>query len=247
MMQEKTTTPAQLWVGQPAVVEQAVQEYLQQIFCAEAACGVCSVCKRIAARSYHGVYWLAPEKNQYTKADCEIIAHTSSFMLEEGEQLFFIITAAELLTPAVANSLLKVIEEPPRGYHFIFCTERPRMLLPTILSRCVVSVLGAQERAELVPKFLHFFKEPAHTQLVPFAKFFETAAVTEQMTSLLLDELVLFWRNVAHEGGQRALVAQLMVQQLMDAYQMLPMPGGAKLFWRNLLFKLVTRAEGVSA
>ena len=88
-MLKKSIAPAQLWVGQPRVVEQAVERYTQQIFCERSACGNCSICKRIATRQYHGVWWLMPEKNQYTKADCEIIAHKSSFMLEEGEHLFY--------------------------------------------------------------------------------------------------------------------------------------------------------------
>jgi len=238
-MFNKNIAPAQLWVGQPHVVEQALEPYTQQIFCESSGCGSCSICKRIATRSYHGVCWLTPEKNQYTKADCEIIAHKSSFMLEEGEHLFFIITAAELLTSVTAHSLLKVIEEPPRGYHFIFCAERPGMILPTIVSRCITSMFATEERVELVPQFLHFFKNPAHTQLGACAKFFETAALSEQMTTLLLDELLLFWRAQYHEGGQKSLYASQVIQQLLDAYQLLPMPGGAKLFWRNLFLKLV--------
>ena len=73
------------------------------------------------------------------------------------------------------------------------------MILPTIVSRCITSTFEAEERVELVPQFLHFFKEPAHTQLGAFAKFFETAALSEQMTTLLLDALLLFWRDQYHE------------------------------------------------
>ena len=42
-----------------------------------------------------------------------------------------------------ANSLLKVLEEPPEHTSLILLTENPQELLPTIRSRAVVHRLGA--------------------------------------------------------------------------------------------------------
>lgn len=234
-------SPAQLWVGSPFQLHQQVVQYLQTLWCKNTACGSCSTCRHIAQQQHHSICWMAPEKAQYTKADCEIIAHKSSFMLEPGEQFFFIIPSAELLTPACANSLLKVIEEPPQGYHFIFLAERPRMLLPTIISRCVVTMIDSEERELLAPQFLQLFKEPHHSKLALFTKSYEAAAITEQMTSLLLDELLLFWRDACgemHDSVQRDC-AHRRASYIIDAYQRLPMPGSAKLFWRNLFIKMI--------
>jgi DNA polymerase-3 subunit delta' len=48
-----------------------------------------------------------------------------------------------------ANSLLKVLEEPPEHTSIILLTENPQELLPTIRSRAVVHRLGALPATEL--------------------------------------------------------------------------------------------------
>ena len=48
-----------------------------------------------------------------------------------------------------ANSLLKVLEEPPEHTSLILLTENPQELLPTIRSRAVVHRLGALAAADL--------------------------------------------------------------------------------------------------
>jgi DNA polymerase-3 subunit delta' len=47
-----------------------------------------------------------------------------------------IIQPAEAMNPATANSLLKMLEEPPSSTLFILITNNRMRLLPTILSRC---------------------------------------------------------------------------------------------------------------
>ncbi len=46
-----------------------------------------------------------------------------------------IVSDADKLNPASANAMLKTLEEPRPGVHFILTTSRPRALLDTILSR----------------------------------------------------------------------------------------------------------------
>lgn len=48
-----------------------------------------------------------------------------------------IVHPAETLYPNAANSLLKILEEPPPAVVFILVSHRPTLLLPTIRSRCV--------------------------------------------------------------------------------------------------------------
>ena len=50
-----------------------------------------------------------------------------------------------------ANSLLKVLEEPPEYANLILLTTNPGELLPTIRSRCVIFALGALRISELEP------------------------------------------------------------------------------------------------
>jgi DNA polymerase-3 subunit delta' len=50
----------------------------------------------------------------------------------------FIIDKAETLTPAAQNTLLKTIEEPAAYGIFLFLAASGQMLLPTVLSRCII-------------------------------------------------------------------------------------------------------------
>ncbi len=60
----------------------------------------------------------------------------------EAPRKIFIFTAANFMKEA-ANSLLKVLEEPPDTVHLIILAENPGELLPTIRSRCALVRLGA--------------------------------------------------------------------------------------------------------
>ncbi len=66
----------------------------------------------------------------------------------EAPRSIAIFTAATFMKEA-ANSLLKVLEEPPAHAHIVLLAEHVGELLPTIRSRCAVIRLGALPPAEL--------------------------------------------------------------------------------------------------
>ncbi len=66
----------------------------------------------------------------------------------EARRAFTIFTASAFMKEA-ANSLLKLLEEPPEHTTLILLTENPQELLPTIRSRAVTHRLGALPVAEL--------------------------------------------------------------------------------------------------
>ena len=66
----------------------------------------------------------------------------------ESKRSFSIFTSSAFMKEA-ANSLLKVLEEPPEYTSLILLTENPQELLPTIRSRAVVHRLGALPAADL--------------------------------------------------------------------------------------------------
>ena len=66
----------------------------------------------------------------------------------ESKRSFSIFTSSAFMKEA-ANSLLKVLEEPPDHTSLILLTENPQELLPTIRSRAVVHRLGAIPAADL--------------------------------------------------------------------------------------------------
>jgi DNA polymerase-3 subunit delta' len=66
----------------------------------------------------------------------------------EARRTFTIFTSSAFMKEA-ANSLLKVLEEPPEHTSLILLTENPQELLPTIRSRAVLHRLGALAAADL--------------------------------------------------------------------------------------------------
>ena len=66
----------------------------------------------------------------------------------DARRAFYIFTTSAFMKEA-ANSLLKVLEEPPEGTTLVLLTENPQELLPTIRSRAIVHRLGALAVAEL--------------------------------------------------------------------------------------------------
>lgn len=63
-----------------------------------------------------------------------VLAH-AAYPPHEGRARVFIIRRAEELNPSAANALLKTLEEPHTGTHFILLTSRGDRLLNTIRSR----------------------------------------------------------------------------------------------------------------
>lgn len=55
-----------------------------------------------------------------------------------GERRAIVIDPADDMEKGAVNALLKVLEEPPSGTHFLLVAHQPGRLLPTIRSRCRV-------------------------------------------------------------------------------------------------------------
>ena len=70
------------------------------------------------------------------------IIQRAHYLPSEAPKKIFILTAASFMKEA-ANSLLKVLEEPPETVHIFILAENPGELLPTIRSRCASVRLGA--------------------------------------------------------------------------------------------------------
>jgi len=70
-----------------------------------------------------------------------LIQH-AHYLPAEAPRRVFILTAASMMKEA-ANSILKILEEPPDTAHIIILAENVGELLPTIRSRCAIVRLGA--------------------------------------------------------------------------------------------------------
>jgi DNA polymerase-3 subunit delta' len=120
-------------------------------------CGRCDACRRavtfadekphsplhpdvmIIERAFYPPEMFTPPKNETAQISIEqirtiVLAH-AAYPSHEGRARVFIIRRAEELSIGAANSLLKTLEEPRNGTHFVLLTARPDRLLNTIRSR----------------------------------------------------------------------------------------------------------------
>ncbi len=119
------------------------------------ACGACSACTRVVIREgqqrpvhpdvvviERGLYDAAqigrrsPETQDISIDQIRtLVLARASFAPHEGRAKVFIVRRAEELSTSAANSLLKTLEEPGAGTHFVLLSSAPDTLLPTIRSR----------------------------------------------------------------------------------------------------------------
>lgn len=66
-----------------------------------------------------------------------------------GDRRAIIVDPADDLEKGAVNALLKVLEEPPAGTHFLLVAHQPGRLLPTIRSRCRILRFATLSAGEL--------------------------------------------------------------------------------------------------
>lgn len=228
--------PTHLFVGSPQKLEEATNIALQEMFCPAAGCKNCTTCTQILEKKHHAVQWFLPEKG-YTTVQLEPLFHAINFRLDSSNYHVFVLQKAESLNLTCANSLLKVLEEPPQGYHFILHTDRPAQLLPTIKSRSVITTLqdatGSFDHHPLFALFTHL--QP--NDLTTFVTTLQENPLTEQDSNALLDAILHHWiiKYKQEQTEKKSEVfAPAVVTELEAALIRQPMPGSSKIFWRTL-------------
>jgi DNA polymerase-3 subunit delta' len=122
---------------------------LQEINCEQPrACGECTNCQKIAGSADVFLHKIEPQGD---KIKIEQIREAIQFLTLKTwvAHRFVIVDGVEKITAQAANALLKSVEEPPEGAHFIFITANLSQVLPTIRSRCQIVQFSALSREEL--------------------------------------------------------------------------------------------------
>ncbi|MFQ5835575.1 MAG: DNA polymerase III subunit delta', partial [bacterium] len=102
------------------------------------SCDRCSSCRKIDHLNHPDVRVITPEEGSIKIEQIRDLKREAGYKLFEGKKKVWIIEEADKLTLEAANSLLKILEEPPPDVVFILISEIPEKLLPTILSRCEI-------------------------------------------------------------------------------------------------------------
>jgi|GEM_PF-452814 len=124
-----------------AVLQQAALRLAQTVNCPEGSTGDdCLSCSRIARGTHPDVHMLAvgDDRKMISIDQVRELVAEATLRPYEGRCKVFLIEAAETMSPAAANSLLKTLEEPAADTLFILSTRSADLLLPTIRSRCQI-------------------------------------------------------------------------------------------------------------
>lgn len=100
------------------------------------SCDECSSCRKIEHHNHPDVRIIAPENDSIKIEQIRNLKRESSYKLYEGRKKVWIIEEADKFGLAAANSILKILEEPPPQTVLILISQTKEELLPTILSRC---------------------------------------------------------------------------------------------------------------
>lgn len=110
------------------------------------ACGECEPCRAVRealddpdkAGKFPDVMGISLDKSKKEIGIDRIkeIKQTAYLRPMVGRGRVFVVEDAELMSSDAANSILKILEEPPLFCHIILVTSHPEILLPTIVSRC---------------------------------------------------------------------------------------------------------------
>ena len=99
-------------------------------------CGTCSPCRKIASGSHPDLIVVRPDGNSLKIEQMRALQEKVYYKCYEGKFKVIMIVDAHLLTIEAANSLLKVLEEPPAETVFILLANDLNKLPVTIHSRC---------------------------------------------------------------------------------------------------------------
>ncbi len=100
------------------------------------ACDECPGCMKSTNGNHPDQLLIEPSGENIKIDQIRELQSNLRFHPMESARKIVVVDDADRMTEAAANSLLKVLEEPPDMTHFVLVSSMPHRLLPTIRSRC---------------------------------------------------------------------------------------------------------------
>jgi len=140
-------------LGKAAFAEALARFLLCEAPQAHAACGSCDACRWIEAGNHPDFRHVKPDTEEEAEEGgrektkkrgpgiirIDQIRELEAFVFIGSHRMgrrVVLLTEAEAMNGPAANSLLKILEEPPASVYFLIVSSKPKSLLPTIRSRC---------------------------------------------------------------------------------------------------------------
>jgi DNA polymerase-3 subunit delta' len=133
--------PGLLFHGEEGIgKEKAALAFLAAFFCRrrteDGACFACPECRLLSSGAHPNLLRVSPE-NHFIQIDgIRRLKEELSLKAFSDLPRAALVCPADRMTLQAANALLKTLEEPPPGTHFVLVAHRLSQLPPTIVSRC---------------------------------------------------------------------------------------------------------------
>jgi DNA polymerase-3 subunit delta' len=122
----------------------AARAFVASLLCARGGCGECRDCRLALGDRHPNEFQVEPEgRDIHVDTVRDEIWHPAFRTAPEPGRKVFVIREADRLSPAAADTLLKVLEEPPADAVLILMSARAHELPETVLSRCHVVTFAA--------------------------------------------------------------------------------------------------------
>lgn len=117
-------------------------------------CGTCRNCHLMLSGTHPDLIVVVPDPERATRVitvdQAQALIRSLQLQRHSARRRFVILDPVDALNDESANTLLKTLEEPPRGTQFVLITSRVASLLPTIRSRTQRVRFGPVPSAELL-------------------------------------------------------------------------------------------------
>ena len=115
-------------------------------------CGLCRDCRKVREGIHPDLIRVSRLADAGGKKKREIMIDqiralvTDAVVLpNEAARKVYLIEDADTMNVPAQNAALKLLEEPPKGVHFLLCAANAGMLLETVRSRCAEIICSARE------------------------------------------------------------------------------------------------------
>jgi DNA polymerase-3 subunit delta' len=201
----------------------AARAFAAALLCPDGGCGECRAC-RLALEDHHPNEFIVEPEGRDIHVDTvrEEVWHPAYRTAPEPGRKVFLIREADRLSPAAADTLLKVLEEPPADAALVLLSARAHELPDTVLSRCHVVTFTALAESFVVDALAREGVEPTRARLAARL----TGGNMGRARRLATDPHGLAFREAAQEavelaarGPAGALAAAEVVLDAAKAYK----------------------------
>ncbi len=214
-----------------------------------AACGECSSCRKFRSESHPDFLVVRPVKGVIKIEQIRQLAGELSYPPFESEMRIVVLEDVHTMRREAANSLLKMLEEPPANNLLILTAESSQEILSTLTSRCQVLPFTQLSTSDTTAILVAHGIEPETALLL--ARLSEGSPGRAMLFQK--SEMVMVWREAVGKLSDPSLLpdrdvgAVLRLAEKMAALKEdLPaLLGLLKIWIRDLLLAVSTTEEAV--